>query len=170
MARDDGSGRQVRRHVVEDCSSISVGQILGGSAEKRANGGLVRAGHAGSTRPRVGFGLGLGAEEPFVQLFYDNAGRMVRQTVRLVQTRPHFGGQRWWFVCPVTGERVAKLYLSPGGRGFVGRLAADLTYLSCRESGRYRAVLSRVAAATGYSPRQVLRTLNLRKGRGRGSR
>jgi hypothetical protein len=126
--------RQARRDLVEDCSSVCVGQILGGAPKDRASVGLVQAGHAGARRPRVGFGLGLGAPEPFVQLFYANGPRIQQQTVRLVLTQPNFGGQRWWFLCPVTGSRVAKLYLPPGGRGFVGRRAAHLTYRSCRES------------------------------------
>jgi hypothetical protein len=40
------------------------------------------------------------------------------------------------FVCPATGERVGKLYLPDGATEFAGRKAHDLTYTSCRESGR----------------------------------
>src|SRR5262245_48855510 len=29
----------------------------------------------------------------------------------LATTRPHFGGLRWWFVCPRLNRRVRKLYL-----------------------------------------------------------
>ena len=32
----------------------------------------------------------------------------VRQTVRLCSTRPHYGGKRWWMICPYRGIRVAK--------------------------------------------------------------
>ena len=39
--------------------------------------------------------------------------------VRLMTTRPQFGGLRWWFICPLVsngrpcGRRVGKLYLPP---------------------------------------------------------
>ena len=36
--------------------------------------------------------------------------------VYLAPTRPHFGGLRWWFVCPHLNRRVRKLYLPLGGR------------------------------------------------------
>ncbi|HXG68722.1 MAG TPA: hypothetical protein VNO70_26735 [Blastocatellia bacterium] len=54
--------------------------------------------------------------------------------VALTTTRPHFGGRRWWFVCPLCARRVGKLYLPPGGRYFGCRHCHDLTYRSCLES------------------------------------
>ena len=66
--------------------------------------------------------------------------------VRLVTTRCHLGGARWWFVCPlardgaVCGRRVRKLYLRH--RYFGCRHCHDLTYKSCQESdGRVYAAL-----------------------------
>ena len=47
----------------------------------------------------------------------------VRQTVRLTFTRPNYGGKRWWMLCPVSGRRVGKLYLPPGGDVFASRQA-----------------------------------------------
>ena len=31
----------------------------------------------------------------------------IRQTVWLTGTRPHYGGKRWWMLCPVNGHRVS---------------------------------------------------------------
>jgi hypothetical protein len=42
-------------------------------------------------------------------------------TVRLLTTSCRFGGLRWWWVCPQTGQRVAKLYLPNGGTRFLSR-------------------------------------------------
>ena len=56
-------------------------------------------------------------------------------TVTLVSTVPHYGGRRWWFICPIKKTRVAKLYLPPGATRFGSRKAHDLTYTSCQESG-----------------------------------
>lgn len=167
MIPDSDPVRQGRRDLVEDCSSIAIGQILKASCNGRGGGDFVKAGHAGAVRPRVGFCLDVCADEPSLTLFYSNTERIQQQTIRLVRTRPHFGGQRWWFVCPVTGARVAKLYLPPGGRGFVGRRAAGLTYRSCRESGRYRAVLARAARSLDLTPAEVWQELRWGRGRGR---
>jgi len=52
----------------------------------------------------------------------------VRQTVRLCFTVPHYGGKRWWMICPYRGIRVGKLYLPPGGDRFASRQAWRLGY------------------------------------------
>lgn len=58
----------------------------------------------------------------------------VRQHVQLESTRPHFGGRRWWMLCPATGQRCAKLYLPQGGDRFAGRAAWRLGYQSQRDA------------------------------------
>ena len=70
--------------------------------------------------------------------------------------RPHYGGLRWWFTCPlVVGgrsctRRAGKLYLRGGYFGC--RRCQDLTYRSCQEahqaerSGR---MLARLRARPG---------------------
>jgi hypothetical protein len=60
--------------------------------------------------------------------------------VRLVATRPPFGGQRWWFVCPAEGRRVRKLYLPLGRHRFRSRHAYRLAYASQREAVHDRAM------------------------------
>ncbi len=77
---------------------------------------------------------------PWLHLSYtfkdDNSS--VDYRVGLATTRPHFGGLRWWFLCPLTvngracRRRVAKLYLPPSGRYFGCRHCYDLTYASVR--------------------------------------
>jgi hypothetical protein len=52
----------------------------------------------------------------------------VRQSVRLCFTRPHYGGKRWWMICPYRNIRVGKLYLPPGGDRFASRQAWRLGY------------------------------------------
>jgi hypothetical protein len=59
--------------------------------------------------------------------------------VRLVATRPPFGGQRWWLVCPAEGRRVRKLFLPLGRRRFRSRYAYRLAYASQREAVHDRA-------------------------------
>ncbi len=66
-------------------------------------------------------------------------GEEVNYTIDLTSTSPHFGGIRWWFLCPlaVNGRpchrRVGKLYLPPGARYFGCRTCHRLTYRSAQE-------------------------------------
>jgi len=39
----------------------------------------------------------------------------------MISTALHTGGRRWWYICPVTGKRVGKLYLPAGATHFAGR-------------------------------------------------
>ncbi len=52
----------------------------------------------------------------------------VQQTVRLCYTLPHYGGKRWWMLCPFRHIRVGKLYLPPCGDRFASRQAWRLGY------------------------------------------
>jgi len=51
-----------------------------------------------------------------------DAAREMDYVVHLVSALPHFGGVRWYFLCPLVHEgrpclhRGEKLYLPPGGR------------------------------------------------------
>jgi hypothetical protein len=64
--------------------------------------------------------------------------------ITLESTKPHFGGFRWWFRCPYTHRRVAKLYKFNGIEKFCARTAIrpKPTYASQRVSGHDR-VLAR---------------------------
>ena len=62
----------------------------------------------------------------------------IEEAVPIMTTRPHFGGVRWWFICPLVSDggecwrRVRKIYLPPGGRYFGCRACYKLTYESVR--------------------------------------
>ena len=62
-------------------------------------------------------------------------GQQFCHWVSLCSTVPHYGGRRWWFICPIKKIRVSKLYLPPGATQFASRKAYDLTYRSVQESG-----------------------------------
>jgi hypothetical protein len=69
---------------------------------------------------------------------YDGQSGPLDYPVRLVTTRPHLGGVRWWFICPLVkngvpcGRRVAKLYRR--GRYFGCRACHGLAYRSSQEA------------------------------------
>lgn len=76
---------------------------------------------------------------PRVELLYriDHYSRDTGEQSQQVQvnwTPCRFGGRRWWWICPRTGRRVAKLYLPNGGIHFLSRRAYGLTYQSTRET------------------------------------
>jgi hypothetical protein len=105
----------------------------------------------------------------WLRLHYQASGEPVDYKVRLVTTTPHYGGLRWWFICPLVRRdggpprRVAKLYLPPGGKYFGSRESHGLTYRSCQESGKNRKFWATLAADMGTDTRTVRKAL-----RGRG--
>ena len=83
---------------------------------------------------------------PSLQLRYrlsDRSGNSLerRIDVELEATPCHFGGQRWWFLCPSTKHgrpchrRCRVLYLPSGETGFACRDCHQLTY-QCRQLHR----------------------------------
>lgn len=91
--------------------------------------------------------------------------------VQVVKTSPHYGGTRWYFLCPlvVNGRpclrRVSKLYLPPGGLYFGCRECYGLTYTSAQESHKFDRLFKELAAAVGrdMTPAEVKKTLTARE-------
>ncbi len=79
-------------------------------------------------------------DDAWVRLHYRQNGEPKDYRVRLETTRPNYGGRRWWFRCPATGRRVAKLHSPPGGDIFASRRAYGLAYRSQRERSDERAL------------------------------
>ncbi|MDQ4078077.1 MAG: hypothetical protein M3220_17740 [Chloroflexota bacterium] len=82
-------------------------------------------------------------------------------TILLTTTRPHFGGLRWWFVCPLVIQgrpcrrRVQKLYLPPGEVYYGCRHCYSLTYTSSQDSHRDDRFWKFLARDTGWDWRTV---------------
>jgi hypothetical protein len=96
-----------------------------------------------ATRSRVGSGERVGsvdyeahlaADRGHVRLrytsthAYNGEKRYSDYTISLETTPQTFGGQRWWFVCPRTAERVSKLHLPNGAYTFASRRVYRLGY------------------------------------------
>jgi len=71
---------------------------------------------------------------------WDGERRESDYWIQLETTPQPFGGRRWWFVCPRTGRRAAKLYLPNGAFTFASRQAYRLAYRSQREAPHDRAL------------------------------
>lgn len=68
-----------------------------------------------------------------MQLRLNDAGDLV-EFVEMVATHPHFGGRRWWMLCPRCASRVGRLYLERGR--FRCRSCHDLRYRSSQQAHR----------------------------------
>jgi hypothetical protein len=165
-----GSGVKRRRKIaVEECLSISVATHLGNGSIARpgdtSSGLWRRHDKRGDAMGVVGYVAHLYADEGWLRLFYAARGKVIDRVIQLRTSRPNYGGLRWWFVCPVTGKWTTKLYLLPGGSVWVSREGGGLTYLSCRESGRYRTLFARLATRMGTDQETVRAAIGARRGR-----
>lgn len=61
------------------------------------------------------------------------------QIVRMVSQPCRFGGARWYFLCPSSGRRCARLLLPNGALGFYSRATLRLAYDVTREGSMDRA-------------------------------
>ena len=78
-----------------------------------------------------------------------------RIPIRVQTTPTHFGGERWWFTCPLIvggmtcNGRAGKVYLPPGARYFGCRHCHDLTYTSCQENHQGERMLRQLERVYG---------------------
>jgi hypothetical protein len=73
-------------------------------------------------------------EHAWWRLRYIDDGQLKDYRVQIEASPCHYGGMRWWWVCPISGQRVAKLYLSPGATVFAARQTYRLAYRSQRDA------------------------------------
>ena len=144
-----GSGNHSGRATVASGLRLSLGKLI--------RDGLFRPGHivrssivwtnsyTGEPVASIGYEAQMGAEDGSVRLAYSATGwdgkvRPLDYRIELVTTPQPFGGRRWWFVCPKTGRRVAKLYMPAGAVTFASRYAYRMAYSSQRLSRHDRAL------------------------------
>lgn len=156
-----GSGRGPTfdaKTTVEDCHALDVGSFLERGVF-RYPWGSIKWFRGDDQTGAIDYTASVDGG-PHLVLRYGFARRdgpteTVTETVRLVSTPCHFGGERWWFVCPLVrggtpcGRRVRKLYLPSGARYFGCRHCYDLTYVSAQEAHKWEAAFGRIAASVG---------------------
>jgi hypothetical protein len=138
-----GSGRQNGNPVAEHCHRVDLGWMV---RNGRAVPGVNRGGtlswncggqHSGSISYQCNM---IDADDAWLILTYtrgtgDDAEK-VRQEIRLTTTKPHYGGQRWWMICPYRGHRVSILYKPLNGDRFASRKAWRVGYKIQRVTSR----------------------------------
>jgi hypothetical protein len=145
-----GSGRSSGRPTTESGLTLTLSKLF--------RDGLFRPGNAwGSlvwtnttTGERIGsisYETHLSQESGRVRLKYtttrwDGERRESDYWIQLETTLQPFGGRRWWFICPRTGRRAAKLHLPNGAFTFASRQAYRLAYACQREPAHDRALRS----------------------------
>jgi hypothetical protein len=70
----------------------------------------------------------------WARLRYIDDGQLKDYLVQIEASPCNYGGVRWWWVCPISGQRVAKLYLPPGATVFAARQTYRLAYRSQRDA------------------------------------
>ena len=148
-----GSGWQgSKKTTVEDTLCLSISSLMKKKALVAGSWtrGSWQWSYEGSEpHARIGYEPKLiDPETAWLKLTYTASGTPVDYRVRLVTTKPTYGGRRWRFLCPLARQdggpprRVAKLYLPPGGRYFGSREAYGLTYTLTSGEWEIRRALS----------------------------
>jgi len=121
--------------LVEDCLTLDLAWLmrLGTIRNGQTGNGELKWSIDGQSIASAHFRLELlGIENS--RLIIDNVIRpdgdreVRKQTIVLAALPQHFGGWRWWMLCPLTGERVRTLHLPVGGDRFASRKALNLAY------------------------------------------
>ncbi|MHB1034370.1 MAG: hypothetical protein ACYC35_24265 [Pirellulales bacterium] len=96
---------------------------------------------SGGHQASVGYSVDWDAGAPTITVHYRWRDQEdIRIPIRLQTTPTQFGGERWWFTCPLTvngvpcNRRAGNLYLPPGSRYFGCRKCHGLTYGSSQEA------------------------------------
>ena len=164
-------GRWSTRLTTEQCKSISTfflrrhGYFTGG-----VRSGGVSWSRGGETTGSIGFNVSMMRRgEEYIRFRYSRTDfegnrATLDYKVELTPTACHFGGVRWWFICPLVvngrscGRRVGVLYLG-GGKYFGCRYCYGLTYESSRDSHKF----DRLFGVMGLTARQGSRLLKTSK-------
>ena len=144
-----GSGRSAGRPTTESGLTLTLSKLLRDGLFRcrcvRA-GSLIWTTTATAERiGSIGYEAHLGEKNGRVRLHYtttrgDGEKRESDYWIQLETTPQPFGGRRWWFICPQTGVRAAKLYLPNGAFTFASRQAYRLEYARQREPAHDRAL------------------------------
>jgi hypothetical protein len=130
-----------RRDCVDFCKRVSISFLV--------RNGTIQPDRLVSKTIRFGEGSEIGLlfmpgsdrDTPYLRFKYRRGEVSVDDVVKLTNTKPRFGGVRWWFVCPGVscGRRVGVLCLPPDDVHFRCRHCHNLAYHCQQSAHSYRA-------------------------------
>lgn len=137
---------------VENCLKIDIFSLK--KFLISGNSGMIRWHVRNQETGRIGYTV-KGLNEPSaIRLYYTITPRSgdkidIDFEVKLTKSTLSWGGERYWFLCPLQNcnRRVGCLYLPPGGRYFGCRHCYELTYRSSQESHMSDGLFMRLAAS-----------------------
>lgn len=149
------------RRTVEECKSINTKFL---NEHHYFDGGILWGGmkwsRGGEKTGSISFFVSTVEGDEYIRFQYTQTDRHTGEKAeldykaRLDSTPCHFGGRRWWFICPLVvngracNRRVGVLYLGDGK--YCGcRHCHDLIYKSSKESHRFDRMFSKM----GIDPR-----------------
>src|SRR5262249_22491862 len=118
-------GHALTKPTVEGCHSLDAGKWVrnGVIAPGRIWTGSTISSERGTSEIRSSIRVEVACREDagvarlrYARTRFDGKKESFDYSIRLVTTRPHLGGLRWWFVCPLMkngvpcGRRVVKIY------------------------------------------------------------
>jgi hypothetical protein len=134
-----GSGRQSGRATVESGLTLDLNRLI---RQRNILPGTCASGSltwsyvdSGETVASISYEASLvSPRSAWARLYYSANGKLEDYQVQIEASPGHYGGMRWWWICPISGGRTATLYLPPGATVFAARQAHRLAYRSQREA------------------------------------
>ena len=138
-----------KKDTVEDCRSVSISFLRkhGYFSEPCSmSGSIVWKNGFGEITGSIGITVSTLDNVDYVRFYYTVTERSSGEKaeydykVSLATTPCHFGGVRYWFICPLSkngvycGRRVGKVYCPPGANYYGCRHCYNLSYESRNES------------------------------------
>lgn len=140
------------KRIAERLSSLSISWLRknDGFIPKQLGGGIASGAiswGSGEDMISIGYTTEINAdeimeEEGYIRVYYTHLDRETGEKenmdykIRLTTTRCHFGGVRYWFVCPGCTHRTGVLYSVR--KYYVCRHCGDIAYRSQRRSGMFK--------------------------------
>lgn len=88
----------------------------------------------GRVNSSISYTINTAAVPYHIELSYCRGETNFKYNIELTTSTPHYGGKRWWFICPITKERCGVLYLPPHSTYFASRKGHNIAYTSQNES------------------------------------
>jgi len=119
-----GSGRSGGRPTVETGLTLDFDMLR----RKGQPAGSLHWSSGGRETASIGYRLDLGGECLTLNYVAGDTRERIEQRIHLTFTEPHFGGRRWWMLCPITHRRCLRLHSGWGYNRFASREALGLAY------------------------------------------